>query len=108
MDLLAFKRPFYSYGLSDARWNSYSDGAGIAPEVWLINVNDGGLGLLVVMAAVYHSKYGGTKDVGTGDAAGAGSLIVLVLVVLFRDATLWRETVEYMVSLLSLHNYYCI
>jgi len=34
-----------SYGLSDDRWNNYHNGTGLAPQVWLINVNDAGLGL---------------------------------------------------------------
>lgn len=78
--------PFYSYGLSDNRWDEYNSGNGIAPEVWLINWNDGGLGLLVALAAVYHHY----------NAGSTRSLVLLVLLVLFRDATLWRETVEYM------------
>ena len=99
--------PFYSYGLSDARWNGYGRGEGIAPEVWLINWNDGCLGVLVAMAAVYHNTHGGGRagrcggstgaraDSSGGDGASSNaSLIVLVLIVLFRDATLWRETVE--------------
>ena len=78
--------PFHSYGLSDSRWNNYHDGAGLANEVWLINWNDGVLGLLVFAALVmfYVQK------------KSAQSTTILALVTLFRDATLWRETVEYM------------
>jgi hypothetical protein len=33
-----------SYGLSDDRWNNYQNGTSLLPPVWLINVNDAGLG----------------------------------------------------------------
>eukprot|EP00750_Incisomonas_marina_P006204 INCI14365.2.p1 GENE.INCI14365.2~~INCI14365.2.p1 ORF type:complete len:214 (-),score=24.12 INCI14365.2:51-608(-) len=36
--------PFYSYGLSDDRWSNYQNGTSLVPQVWLINVNDAGLG----------------------------------------------------------------
>eukprot|EP00613_Pedinella_sp_CCMP2098_P003427 CAMPEP_0171638712 /NCGR_PEP_ID=MMETSP0990-20121206/29173_1 /TAXON_ID=483369 /ORGANISM="non described non described, Strain CCMP2098" /LENGTH=229 /DNA_ID=CAMNT_0012212095 /DNA_START=73 /DNA_END=763 /DNA_ORIENTATION=+ len=60
--------PFYSYGLSDSRWSSYSialkneggsavgsnssQKAGLDPAVWLINANDASLGFLVLYAWV--------------------------------------------------------
>jgi hypothetical protein len=78
--------PFYSYGLSDFRWNNYHDGTGLSPEVWLINWNDAGLGLVVLATLLFY--YGSKKN--------TQSTIALVLATLFRDATLWRETVEYM------------
>lgn len=78
--------PFYSYGLSDSRWSNYHNGTGLSPEVWLINWNDAGLGILVLIALVYY--YTHQKNVK--------STVALVLITLFRDATLWRETVEYM------------
>ena len=94
--------PFFAYGLADVRWATYTDpfwqarngdsagwfttvtdSAGLAPEVWLINLNDGLLGLLVFLAFLaarrwprFHSGF--------------------VLLTLFRDGTLFRENCEYM------------
>jgi hypothetical protein len=82
-----FEWPFHAYGLSDDRWSNYHNGTGLAFEVDLINANDAGLGLLVGLALW---RYLGTR---TPDAR-----IALVLATLFRDATLWRETVEYMLD----------
>jgi len=79
--------PFWSYGLSDSRWSNYHDGKGLAEEVWFINWNDAGLGLLVLFAFLYF-RYSHTRS----------SYILFILVTLFRDATLWRETVEYMIQ----------
>lgn len=84
----ALEWPFYTYGLSDSRWADYHGGSGLAPEVWLINVNDGSLGILVALVYVIFRRY--ESDEGKSKAK-----ILLCLVVLFRDATLWRETVEY-------------
>ena len=81
--------PFYSYGLSDSRWNNYHDGSGLAPEVWLINYNDAGLGVLVLLALIYYKTHKNTPS-------EERSKVLFVLIVIFRDATLWRETVEYM------------
>ena len=80
--------PFFAYGLSDARWSQYThtNGTGLAPAVWLINVNDATLGLAVLAAAVAHWRR----------PACAKRRLAVVLAVVFRDATLWRETVEYM------------
>lgn len=77
--------PFYCYGLSDSRWSEYHGGVGLAPEVWLINFNDSILGAIVVIALLYRKYQQGS----------AASRITLCLAVVFRDATLWRETVEY-------------
>ena len=79
--------PFYAYGLSDARWSRYQGGRGLAPEVWLINWNDAGLGALVAALLLY------ARQRRTARARAA-----LVVAALFRDATLWRETVEYMLD----------
>jgi hypothetical protein len=81
--------PFYSYGLSDSRWDDYQEGTGLVPEVWLINYNDAGLGLLVLLALLYHQSNKNTPR-------AVMSKVLFILVVIFRDATLWRETVEYM------------
>eukprot|EP00300_Choanocystis_sp_HF-7_P035083 c48354_g1_i1.p2 GENE.c48354_g1_i1~~c48354_g1_i1.p2 ORF type:complete len:250 (-),score=40.70 c48354_g1_i1:21-770(-) len=78
--------PFFSYGQSDNRWNSYNGGSGLAPEVWLINVNDAALGALVLLALIHQVRSSGW----------ARPSLPLILVTLFRDATLFRETVEYM------------
>lgn len=83
--------PFYSYGLSDSRWSNYHGGSGLSPEVWLINLNDAAFGLLVVVLYFVHES-----SKRKSPTAAWRSKILLALVILFRDATLWRETVEYM------------
>lgn len=80
-----FEWPFYSYGLSDNRWNEYS--SGLAPEVWLINLNDAGLGILVAAVFLWQMRK-------TGCWGKPSKLLLLITV--FRDATLFRETIEYM------------
>jgi hypothetical protein len=85
-------RPFYSYGLSDSRWSEYNNGEGLDPAVWLINCNDGGLGVLVLLALLYQR----TTSTGTSTSTKVAATLAFLLVTLFRDATLWRETVEYM------------
>lgn len=76
--------PFYAYGLSDKRWSDYNDGTGLDFDVWLINANDALLGLIVLAALMMQ---GGRRQKPSS---------FLVIATLFRDATLWRETVEYM------------
>ena len=76
--------PFYAYGLSDERWSNYNGGTGLDFDVWLINANDAILGLIVLAALVLQGGSGRTPSP------------FLVIATLFRDATLWRETVEYM------------
>jgi hypothetical protein len=90
----AIEWPFYSYGLSDSRWNDYSatgvsERVGLEPVVWLINCNDAILGILVLTALLYYRWCKKTPRESM-------SRVILVLCVVFRDATLWRETVEYM------------
>ena len=75
-----------SLRFQDSRWNNYHDGKGLAPEVRLINWNDGGLGIAVGLAYLYYCR----------SSRGRAQILPLVLITLFRDATLWRETVEYM------------
>jgi hypothetical protein len=101
--------PFFSYGLSDARWDSYdAPGAystpGLAREVLLINMNDAALGFLVLLAYACERRAAraaaetrGARR-ATGAAPAAGPTVLLVLCVVFRDATLLRETVEYMLE----------
>lgn len=83
--------PFYTYGFSDSRWNNYHEGTGLAPEVWLINWNDALLGIAVLFALIYRYKFNANSSRNNTSAT-----VILVLLVVFRDATLWRETVEYM------------
>lgn len=81
----ALEWPFYSYGLSDSRWNEYNGGSGLDAEVWLINANDFILGAAVAVAMLYNHRRKSDK-----------SFVIFALLVIFRDATLWRETVQYM------------
>ncbi len=88
--------PFYAYGLSDRRWSEYThDGGktfGLDGYVELINWNDGLLGVCVFAAYLYRKR-----QLQIGDALSMRtSTVALVLAVVFRDATLWRETVEYL------------
>ncbi len=89
--------PFFAYGVSDARWSTYTDrfwgvraaaadDVGLPPEVWLINWNDGFLGLVVLLALLAARR---------APPASAPRLFFL-LALLFRDATLFRENLEYM------------
>ena len=53
--------PFYAYSLSDARWREYTNGSdghdyGLDPDVWLINTNDVGLGLIVMGALLLQGR----------------------------------------------------
>ena len=89
--------PFYAYALSDSRWAAYDtvwpDGktVGLPPEVWLINLNDAGFGLLV------FCLYLRARSVASQPAAFPRARLLLALAVLWRDATLFRETFEYLV-----------
>merc|ERR1712194_33161 len=79
-----YEWPFFAYGQSDSRWNEYNDGTALHPTVWLINTNDAGLGLMVGACLLHTVRTRRSPSV------------MLILMALFRDATLWRETVEYM------------
>ena len=92
-----FEWPFYSYALSDSRWTAYEtewpDGrVGLPPEVWLINVNDATLGLLVLCAYVAAH----TARLNSPLHTARRRHLLLIVIVTIRDATLFRETVEYM------------
>ena len=76
------------------RWSSYvrSNASHDAPAVFgldaavtLINWNDAGLGVLVLMTYVLWRRWLCVR-----------TRVAFYLLLLFRDATLWRETVEYM------------
>jgi hypothetical protein len=84
----ALEWPFFAYGLSDSRWSDYHGGTGLDPYVWFINVNDAALGLVVLVALLY--KWHSPKE------RNLQATIILCIAVLFRDATLFRETVEYL------------
>lgn len=84
--------PFYAYGLSDARWASYDGGRGLPFVVQLINYNDALLGAAVGCALAWRTWAGGAGG------AGVAPRSLFVLLVVFRDATLFRETVEYMLD----------
>ena len=99
--------PFFSYGLSDGRWSDYGaeeEGAALAPAVWLINVNDAALGLVVLGAFVMQRQQQQQQQLQQLQQqqqqqerrAACNWSLVFVLALVFRDATLWRETVEYM------------
>lgn len=88
--------PFYAYGLSDKRWSSYSQDGGdtfrLSEEVALINWNDGLLGVLVFALYIYRKR----KLMDGERSSYTSSSVALAIAVVFRDATLWRETVEYL------------
>ena len=77
--------PFYAYGLSDKRWDTYNAAHSLASEVWLINLNDGLMGLLVAALLWLFRRSGGRRW-----------KVPLLAAIIFRDATLFRETVEYL------------
>ena len=61
-------------------------------EVALINWNDGLLGLLVLGLYIYRER----KYAEGYRASYNAASIAFAIAVVFRDATLWRETVEYL------------
>jgi hypothetical protein len=78
--------PFEAYSLSDDRWDDYNEGNGIAHDmIWYINCNDvfWATSSLVAMA---YARY----QLGSWTAFSP----LVTVVALFRDATVWRETVE--------------
>lgn len=81
--------PFWSYGLSDDRWVAYEvheDGAVSLPRyVNMINANDAILGILVLVAYIAWRR-----------EKTFASRVLFSLILIFRDATLFRETCEYM------------
>ena len=79
-------------GFADNRWNKYNGGNGLEPEVWLINVNDGLLGVVVAAALFHHFRSTGPLD------RWSHASKAVVLLTLLRDATLLRETIEYVDS----------
>jgi len=76
---------FYFYSLSDKRWRDYTlDGKTLLPfEADLINWNDSILGALRLALRAW-AKTNSSRQ----------SQSCLAVGVLFRDSTLWRETVE--------------
>ena len=83
---------------SDSRWNEYNNGKGLSYYVHSFNIVDGAGGILLLIISLYlwYAK----KSLNTQqqkNAIGNGN-IVYILVLLFRDACLWRETVEYMMD----------
>jgi len=78
---------FYSYSLSDKRWRDYTPDRGntftLPFEVNLINWNDGILGMICLALWVWARAKPSRQTRGC-----------LAVGVVFRDATLWRETVE--------------
>ena len=79
-------------GFADNRWNKYNGGNGLEPEVWLINVNDGLLGVVVAAALLHHFRSTGPLE------RWSHASKAVVLLTLLRDATLLRETIEYVDS----------
>lgn len=82
---------FFAYSLSDKRWRDYSPDEGhtfgLPIEVDVINWNDGLLGAAVLLIWLWAYRRPSPQSTG-----------VLALAVVFRDATLWRETMEYMLQ----------
>lgn len=78
---------FEAYALSDKRWTEFNDGAGLHDYVFAINCNDVGLSLLALLA-LYLER----RRLGSWTAFSP----IVTTIALFRDATMWRETVEYL------------
>jgi hypothetical protein len=97
--------PFFAYGHCDARWSTYTDklwsaravpgGVGLPPEVSFINWNDGILGLLVFGLLLASRR---TVARNSSASQRESSRLLFVLALLFRDGTLFRENVEYMLK----------
>ena len=71
---------------------------GLPPLVQLINYNDFCLGLLVFLALLRELRMKALSESANHhhQQQQIGTSLSLVLLVVFRDATLWRETVEYL------------
>jgi hypothetical protein len=78
---------FEAYAMSDRRWTEFNDGRGLDDYVFAINCNDVGLSAIALLATLIERIRLGSFS--------AFSPIVTVLA-LFRDATMWRETMEYL------------
>jgi len=80
---------FEAYALSDSRWIDYNDGRGLDDYVFAINCNDVGLASLTLLFTVI-------ARIRLGSWTAFSPLVTAMA--LFRDATMWRETVEYLWS----------
>jgi len=78
---------FEAYALSDSRWTEFNDGAGLDDYVFAINCNDVGLSF-IALVALYVER----RRLGSWTAFSP----IVTTIALFRDATMWRETVEYL------------
>lgn len=83
-------------GYSDSRWNEYNDGNGLSYYVHFFNVVDGGGGIILLLISAYllYVKTFVNKKYQKNGLINGNVLYILVL--LFRDACLWRETIDYM------------
>eukprot|EP01128_Nolandella_sp_AFSM9_P006841 TRINITY_DN3600_c0_g1_i1.p1 TRINITY_DN3600_c0_g1~~TRINITY_DN3600_c0_g1_i1.p1 ORF type:complete len:260 (-),score=36.10 TRINITY_DN3600_c0_g1_i1:175-933(-) len=79
--------PFFVYGTCDSRWSDYRDGYGLVPTVSLINLNSVMFALALIVAYWYKTSKG---------YATFRSSVPFILVLVFRDATLFRQTLEYL------------
>jgi hypothetical protein len=90
-----FMWPFDTYGkLADSRWSDFEEH--LEPEVWLINVNDASLGFLVLILYYLRTTSSSSPYYAKKTIFGVRLHVWFTLIVVFRDATLFRETVEYM------------
>jgi len=79
--------PFEAYALSDSRWIEFNGGRGLPEYVYAINCNDVLLSLVTLIFTL-------VERVRLGSFAAFSPLVAALA--LFRDATMWRETVEYL------------
>lgn len=86
--------PFFAYGLSDSRWSKYNNGEGLDAYVWAINVNDALFGYIVFLCWMFKRRIDG--NVTASRTQRIGAQVIFCLAVVFRDATIFRETVEYL------------
>ena len=68
--------------------------SGLHREVWMLNINDACFGALVLVAVILKRR--AHSGVGASRRWKVLTSVMMVVAVVWRDATLWRETVDYM------------
>lgn len=89
--------PFYVYGLSDSEWNNYYYGSGLSWQVFTCNTFEGGSGLILTLLQIYLYLFDSPKNKKINNRMSNMRLIFILLVV-FRDAGLFRQTVSYLLD----------
>ena len=101
--------PYFVYGLCDSRWNDYSFNKGLAWEIYTNNMLEGGSGTIIIIILFLEkyywkiSKHIDESELNQNIVSHVNSQrkryphsLLLILVIIFRDAMLFRQTFSYM------------